>query len=387
MVCFAGDTAPVCAKWPHSPDKGCMKLEHGKKSSEILGNLARILHHAEEQCARSVNRAKEQHIQDRNVESLDKVVGELKALRASMAKIVAPPKQQQGARGGDKTKQQQVANDGDKSKNPIVCKQYLRRHCLFKDKCKYAHPPGQQGSQKSNAGPGRNERAHISEDAKAAYKALEEQLAVVKKESQKAIMQVQTEQAKIIKELETQLKATASSGAARGSQTFSSVGKKAGAVPDVGGEEDDRQAAMNDMLKISEEALVSVSGPHHARLGPGGAEFGFMAFASGTADCSVAFSMHMWCIVDQLAIARCQLHHQALFCFSSEFEMETVATFFRLMQDSDDNGCRAYGCVQGYMDIIGNDVLQMPQHRLLPAREFRMLLTAFDRILKSMMLM
>ena len=48
MVCFAGDTAPVCEKcsWPHSPDNGCMKLEHGKKLSEILGNLARILHHA-----------------------------------------------------------------------------------------------------------------------------------------------------------------------------------------------------------------------------------------------------------------------------------------------------------------------------------------------------
>ena len=44
---------------------------------------------------------------------------------------------------------------------------------------------------------------------------------------------------------------------------------------------------------------------------------------------------------------------------SSDFEMETVAAFFRLLQDSDDNGCRAYGSVQGYMDMIGNEQLRM----------------------------
>ena len=92
-----------------------------------------------------------------------------------------------------KTKTQPGGNDRDKSKNPGVCRDYLQcQPCTFKNKCRYAHPPGQKGSQKSNAGSGRTEHAHISEDAKAAYKAFEKQFAVVKKE-----------QAKTIKELET----------------------------------------------------------------------------------------------------------------------------------------------------------------------------------------
>ena len=361
MVYFAGDTAPVCEKcsWPHSPDKGCMKLEHGKKLSEILGNLARILHHAEEQCARSVNRAKEKCIQARDVESLDKVVGELKALGASMAKIVTPPKQQHGARGGDKTKQQQGAqggdktqpqsgdNDGDKSKNPGVCREYLLgQPCTFKKKCKYAHPPGLKGSQKSNAGSGRTELAHISEDTKAAYKALEEQFAVVKKE-----------QAKTIKELETQLKATAPSGAALGSQTFSNVGMTAGDAPRSGGDEDHR--AMNAMMTMSKTALESVTGTRHPRMGSLGAEFGFVVYASGTPECPDGSEQSQVVLRESNGNRTLPAPPPGAISFSSEFEMETVATFFRLMGDLVDDGCHAYGSVQGYMDMIGNEQLRM----------------------------